>query len=87
MSWIIFVKYLHIIAAMMMIGGMFARQMVRTSAKNSGDIIIVVSLLRAAGNIDQRLVIPGSDLVILVRNHTGNHRGLAGSGFLAGSDE
>jgi len=66
MSWIIFVKYLHIIAAMMMIGGMFARQMVRTSAKNSGDIIIVASLLRAAGNIDQRLVIPGINLVILV---------------------
>jgi len=46
-------KFIHILAAMLMVGGMFARQMVRASAKNSGDIIIVASLLRAAGNIDR----------------------------------
>jgi hypothetical protein len=65
MSWIIFVKYLHIIAAMMMIGGGFARQLVRGIARKSDDIHQIAFLTQAAGRIDRLMVIPGSDLVIL----------------------
>lgn len=65
MSWIIFVKFLHIVAAMVMIGGGFARQVVRGIARKSDDIHQVASLTQAAGRIDRLMVIPGSDLVIL----------------------
>jgi uncharacterized membrane protein len=65
MSWIIFVKFLHILAAIVMIGGGFARQVVRGIAKKSDDIHQIAFLTQAAGRIDRRLVIPGSDLVIL----------------------
>lgn len=66
MIWVILLKFIHIIAAMLMVGGMFARQMVRASASNSSEVQSVASLLRAAGLIDRRLVIPSSNLVILV---------------------
>jgi uncharacterized membrane protein len=65
MSWILFVKFLHILAAIVMIGGAFARQVVRGSAKKSTDIHQVAFLTQAAGRIDRLLVIPGSDLVII----------------------
>src|SRR3990172_9224905 len=60
------IKFLHILCAMLMVGGMFARQMVRAYANKSGDVQIVASLLRAAGQVDRRLVIPSSNLVILI---------------------
>jgi uncharacterized membrane protein len=61
-----FIKFLHILCAMLMVGGMFARQMVRAYAKKSQDVHIVATLLRAAGQLDRRLVIPSSNLVILI---------------------
>ena len=64
MSWIIFLEFLHIVAAMVMIGGGFARQVVGI-AKKSDDIHQVAFLTQAAGRIDRLMVIPGSDLVIL----------------------
>ncbi len=65
MNWIIFVKFLHIVAAMVMIGGGFARQVVRGIARKSDDIHQVAFLTQAAGRIDRLMVIPGSDLVII----------------------
>jgi len=65
MSWIVFVKFLHIVAAMVMIGGGFARQVVRGVAKKSDNIQQAAFLTQAAGRIDRLMVIPGSDLVII----------------------
>ena len=65
MNWIVFVKFLHIVAAMVMIGGGFARQVVRGIARKSDDIHQVAFLTQAAGRIDRLMVIPGSDLVII----------------------
>ncbi|MCK7505472.1 MAG: hypothetical protein MZV70_16255 [Desulfobacterales bacterium] len=66
MSWILLCKiFLHILAAMVMIGGGYARQVVRGIAKKSDDINQVAFLTQAAGRIDRLMVIPGSELVIL----------------------
>jgi len=65
MSWILIVKFLHIVAAIVMIGGGFARQLIRSIAKKSEDIRQVAFLTQAAGRIDRLMVIPGSDLVII----------------------
>jgi uncharacterized membrane protein SirB2 len=42
MNWYLIVKYLHILAVAITIGGMFARQLVRGFAKRSDDITMVI---------------------------------------------
>jgi len=59
MNWYNLVKFLHIAAVIMMIGGVFARQLVRGTAKKSDDVKLVVSLTQVAGRIDRTMVIPG----------------------------
>jgi uncharacterized membrane protein len=66
MNWYLVVKYLHITAVAITIGGMFARQLVRSNALKSGDIKSVVSLIHAAVRMDRTMVIPGSNLMILM---------------------
>lgn len=66
MNWYNFVKFLHIVAVIMMVGGVFARQLVRGTAKKSGDVKLVASLTHVAGQIDQVMVIPGSSIVIVM---------------------
>jgi len=65
MNWYLVIKYLHITAVVITIGGMFARQLVRGIALKSDDIKSVVSLTHAAVRMDQAMVIPGSNLMIL----------------------
>jgi uncharacterized membrane protein len=66
MNWYLVVKYLHITAVAITIGGMFARQLVRGIALKSDDIKSVVSLTHAAVRMDRAMVIPGSNLMILM---------------------
>jgi uncharacterized membrane protein len=66
MNWYLVVKYLHITAVAITIGGMFARQLVRSIALKSDDIKSVVSLTHAAVRMDRAMVIPGSNLMILM---------------------
>jgi uncharacterized membrane protein len=66
MNWYLVVKYLHITAVAITIGGMFARQLVRGIALKSNDIQSVVSLTHAAVRMDRVMVIPGSNLMILM---------------------
>ncbi len=87
MIWVIILKFTHILAAMLMVGGMFSRQMVRASAKKSSEVQIVASLLRAAGLIDRRLVIPSSNLVILVGIILAVLAGWPVLGFLQGATQ
>ena len=65
MNWYLVIKYLHITAVAITIGGMFARQLVRGIARNSDDIKSVASLTQAAVRMDRGMVIPGSNLMIL----------------------
>ncbi len=65
MSWYLVVKFFHILAVTITIGGMFARQVVRTNAKKSDNIDVVASLTRVAVRIDRVLVIPWSSMMII----------------------
>ena len=66
MNWYLLVKFLHIIAVTITIGGMFARQLVRGFAKRSEEINAVASLTQVAVRIDRTLVIPWSNIMILM---------------------
>ena len=66
MNWYLLVKYLHIIAVAITIGGMFARQLVRGFAKKSDDVKTVASLTRVAVRIDRAMVIPWSIMILLM---------------------
>jgi uncharacterized membrane protein len=65
MNWYLVVKYLHITAVAITIGGMFARQLVRGLARKSDEIKTVASLTQAAVRMDRAMVIPASNLMIL----------------------
>jgi len=64
MNWYLIVKLLHIIAVALTIGGMFARQLVRSLAKKNDDVNVVATLTRVAVRIDRMLVIPWSNIMI-----------------------
>ena len=64
MSWYLIVKFLHVLAVALTIGGMFARQLIRGFARKSDDVNTVASLTRAAVRIDRMLVIPWSNIMI-----------------------
>lgn len=66
MNWYLVVKYIHITAVAITIGGMFARQLVRGIAGKSDDIKTIASLTHAAVRMDRVMVIPGSNLMILM---------------------
>jgi len=66
MNWYLIIKFLHIIAVTITIGGMFARQLVRGFAKKSEDIKVVASLTRVAVRIDRAMVIPWSNIMIVM---------------------
>lgn len=65
MNWYNFFKFLHILAVVIMVGGMFARQMVRGIAKKSDDVKVIASLTHVAMRIDRIMVIPGGNLVLV----------------------
>jgi hypothetical protein len=65
MNWYLIVKFVHVLAVTITIGGMFARQLVRGIAKKSDDVKIVKSLTDVAIRIDRAMVIPWSNLILL----------------------
>lgn len=65
MSWYNVFKFLHILSVVVMIGGMFARQVVRGVAKKSDDIQAIASLSQVATRLDRTMVIPGSNFVLV----------------------
>jgi uncharacterized membrane protein len=65
-NWYLIVKFFHILAVAITIGGMFARQLVRSVAKKSQDVNLVASLTRVAVRIDRILVIPSSNAMIVM---------------------
>lgn len=65
MNWYNFFKLLHILAVVMMVGGMFARQLVRGVAKKSADVKMIESLTQIAMRLDRAMVIPGGNFVLV----------------------
>ena len=65
MSWYLVVRFLHIFSATMLIGGIFGRQLIRSYVKNADNVHDIATLSRAAGRIENFMVIPGNLAVIL----------------------
>lgn len=65
MNWYNVFKFLHILSVVWMVGGMFARQIVRGIAKKSDDIKAIASLSHVATRLDRTMVIPGSNFVLV----------------------
>jgi uncharacterized membrane protein len=66
MSWYLIVKFIHILAVTITIGGMFARQLVRGIASKNSDVNTVASLTHVATRIDRTMVIPWSNIIFLM---------------------
>jgi uncharacterized membrane protein len=65
MNWYLVVKFFHILAVAITVGGMFARQLVRSLARKSDSLDTVAALTHAAIRIDGTLVIPWSNLILI----------------------
>ena len=66
MNWYLIIKFFHILAVTITIGGMFARQLVRGFAKQSDDVKNVAALTNVAVRIDRLMVIPWSNIMFLM---------------------
>jgi uncharacterized membrane protein len=60
MSLYPFLRFLHILSVAVLVGGIFARELVRRSAKQATDVRALAGLIRAARRIDVLMVSPGS---------------------------
>jgi uncharacterized membrane protein len=65
MNWYLVIKFLHILAVTITIGGMFARQLVRGIAKKSDDVKTIASLTQIVHRIDRTMVIPWSSAMLV----------------------
>lgn len=65
MNSYLWLRYLHIISAIVFIGGIFARHLVRALIKRTDDVHVLASLGLAAGRIEHGMIIPGHSAVIL----------------------
>lgn len=58
-------RLLHLAAAMIFVGGIFARQAVRALIPRASNVEAIVTLTQAAGRVERLMVIPGNLLVIV----------------------
>lgn len=66
MSWYLMIKFLHIIAVIIAIGGVIARQLLSQQAKKANDIQLFATFSQAAGKIENAMVIPGMNAVMVL---------------------
>jgi uncharacterized membrane protein len=66
MNWYLVLLFLHLVSAIVFIGGILARQLVRSVAEKSPDVHNFAVLSRAAGRIENLMVIPGNLAVIII---------------------
>lgn len=85
MNWYFIVRFLHITMAIIFIGGIFARQVVRSYAKKTDDVRIFAALNQAAGRVENLMVIPGNLAVILFGVIVALMTGAPIFGFLQGA--
>jgi hypothetical protein len=65
MSSYLLLRFLHVTSAMIFIGGIFARQLIRARAKQTDDIRVFAAPTHAAGRVEDVMVIPGNLAVIV----------------------
>jgi uncharacterized membrane protein len=87
MNWYFWVKFLHIIAAVMFIGGIFGRQLVRANAKKADDVHIFTALSYAVGQIENLMIIPGNLAIIILGVILALLSGYPVFGFLQGASQ
>ena len=69
MNWYIVIKFFHIIAVIMFIGGLFAHQLVRWYAKKTDDVRVFAAINHAAGKIENTMELPGSQATLVLVGH------------------
>lgn len=87
MNWYIVLKFLHIISVIMFVGGLFARQLVRSYAKKTDDVKMFATLNFASGRIESTLVIPGSAAALVLGVILALIGGIPIFGFLQGASQ
>jgi uncharacterized membrane protein len=65
LSVYLLLRFLHISASIIFIGGLFARQVVRSLANRAAEVATLVTLNQAAGKVESLMVIPGNLLTIV----------------------
>jgi uncharacterized membrane protein len=87
MNWYLVIKFLHIIAVVMAIGGVIARQLIRQQAKKTNDIQLFATFSQAAGKIESAMVIPGLNAVMVLGIILALISGSPIFGFLQGASQ
>src|SRR5829696_1176404 len=65
MTWPRLFLFLHIMSSIMLVGGTFARQIVRAYAKKSSDVKMIAELYNAAGQLERIMIRPFTGFVVL----------------------
>ena len=87
MHWYPIIKLLHIISVIVAVGGLFARQLLRSYAQKAPDIRAFAEFSRAAGQLERLMVIPGMNAVLLFGVILAVIGGLPIFGFLQGASQ
>ncbi len=87
MHWYPVVKFLHVIAVIVAVGGVFARQLLRRHAQQAGDIRSFATFSQAAGQVERLMVIPGMNAVLIFGIVLALIGGLPILGFLQGASQ
>lgn len=87
MNWYLALLFLHITSTIIFIGGILARQLVRSVAAKSPDVHNFAILSQAAGRIETLMVIPGNLAVIIFGIALALVTGAPIFGFLQGSPQ
>ena len=66
MTWISFLVYLHVMAAILLVAGIVGRQVTRSQAQKTSDLQIFMDMSTLAGRFENLLVRPGSIAVIVL---------------------
>jgi uncharacterized membrane protein len=87
MTLLLSLRLLHILSAMVMIGGIFARQALRRLAESGDDVRKFAALTEGAHRIERLMVIPGSMAVIVLGVILALATGAPILGFLQGQEQ
>ncbi len=87
MTWYAALKFLHITAVIVSVGGLFARQLLRQHASNMNDVQSFATFSQAAGKIEKAMVIPGMEAIMVLGIVLALVGGAPIIGFLQGASQ
>lgn len=85
MTWQKLFLFLHILSSIMLVGGIFARQIVRSYAKTLTDVGAISELYKAAGRVESVMIRPFTLFVVLFGTIYAAMVGAPIFGFLQGA--